>query len=231
MDSINYLAITMGLMSSFHCVGMCGPIVLALPVGNGTKSQQIVRISIYNTGRIITYSILGLVLGTVGSTLAWVGYLRYLSIFAGVLMIAYVLWPNRANRFLHVPGFWSQAVQHLKKNMGQMLKSRTLFSSMVLGMLNGLLPCGLVYLALISSVAAGNMVQSATYMLFFGLGTLPAMMSVGFFKEWFTPFIRTRIRQLTPFILGLAGIWLVARGVMIQFPIHHGQEIPVCHGN
>ena len=232
MDSINFLAITMGLMSSFHCVGMCGPIVLALPLGNGTRLHQFIRISIYNTGRILTYAALGLALGSVGSTLAWIGYLRYISILAGALMIAYVFWPALVNRFLHMPGFWSKTVQRLKKSMSKMLKSRNLSSSMILGALNGLLPCGLVYLALVSSVVTGDIVGGATYMLFFGLGTLPAMMAVGCFRQWFTPFMRTRMRQLTPVMLCLAGIWLVARGVVIQYPVasQQGRQIPICHG-
>ena len=101
-------------------------------------------------------------------------------------------------------------------------------------MLNGLLPCGLVYLALISAVAAGSFLNGATYMFAFGLGTLPAMMAVGFFKQWFSPAPRSRMRRLTPVLMAVAGIWLVGRGLLIQFPSllpssGAPTEIPLCH--
>ena len=118
--------------------------------------------------------------------------------------------------------------------MAQYLRSRKLGGWAALGMLNGLLPCGLVYLALISSVAAGSFLNGAAYMFAFGLGTLPAMMAVGFFKQWFSPTLRSRMRRLTPVLMAVAGIWMVGRGLMIQLPTllptsGAPTEIPLCH--
>ena len=178
--ALPYLAISMGLMSSFHCIGMCGPIALALPVQRGTFLQKFGGLFIYNGGRALTYAALGAAIGTIGSSLAWLGYMRYLSVFAGILILVFILWPSKLDRYLHPPGFWKEAVNHLKKGMSQMLHSRKMFGWLMLGMLNGLLPCGLVYLALISSVATGSVAGGSTFMLLFGIGTLPMMMTIGF---------------------------------------------------
>ncbi|HEV7380931.1 MAG TPA: sulfite exporter TauE/SafE family protein, partial [Dyadobacter sp.] len=185
-----YLAFTMGLMSSFHCIGMCGPIALALPVQNGNHFQQFAALAIYNSGRALTYGILGFLIGSVGASLAWIGYLRYLSILAGVAMLVYVFWAAKLESYLHTPIFWQKGVGFVKKKMSDMLRSRKMSSWFLLGSFNGLLPCGMVYLALISSVATGSMAGGGLYMLLFGLGTMPMMMAVGFFKQWFTPSLR-----------------------------------------
>jgi sulfite exporter TauE/SafE len=228
-----YLALTMGLMSSFHCIGMCGPIALALPVHKGNRGQQLAGLTIYNTGRAFTYALLGLLIGSVGSSIAWLSHLRYLSVFAGLLMIAYVLWPAKLDTYFHTPQLWQDAVNFVRKRMGQMLHSRKMHGMLLLGILNGLLPCGMVYLALISSMATGSMAGSGVYMFLFGIGTLPMMMAVGFFKQWFSPNFRTRLRKLTPILMATVGIWLVVRGLFIQFPssssIKSG-EITICHG-
>lgn len=232
-NALPYLALSMGLLSSFHCIAMCGPIALALPVQKGNKLQQFAGLAFYNIGRTLTYASLGIALGSLGSSFAWIGYLRYLSIFSGILMLLYVLWPARLYPYFHPPKFWQKFIQHLKKQMGEMLRSRKMQSWFLLGILNGLLPCGLVYLALISSIATGNAFSGGLYMLMFGVGTLPAMMAVGFFKQWFSISLRYRIRKLTPIMLAIAGILLVMRGILIQYPGTNsadGDTITICHG-
>jgi len=231
--ALPYLAFSMGLMSSFHCVGMCGPIALALPIQKGNKFVQFAGLLIYNLGRASTYAVLGLLLGSIGSSIVWIGCLRYLSIFSGVLMLGYVFWPAHLNSHFHTPQFWQRFIRQVKNGMGEMLRTRSLVSWFFLGILNGLLPCGLVYLALISSVATGGPLNGSLFMLLFGAGTLPAMMAVGFFKQWFTVSLRTKMRKLTPVMLALAGVLLVARGLLIQYPVSsqaNPQTITICHG-
>lgn len=228
-----YMAFTMGLMSSFHCIGMCGPIALALPIQKGNRFQQLAGLLLYNFGRAFTYSSLGIIIGTIGSSLAWIGYFRYLSIFAGILMLTYVFWPSQMDAHFRPPLFWQRAVHFVKNKMSKMLQSRTMYGWLLLGIFNGLLPCGMVYLALVSSMATGSMVGSGIYMLLFGIGTLPMMMAVGFFKQWFTPGLRTYIRKLTPFVIAAAGVWLVMRGLLIQYPVTAStpsQAVTICHG-
>ncbi len=213
-----YLAISMGLISSFHCVGMCGPIALALPVHKGTR--QVAGVLAYNAGRALTYAIFGIVIGTLGASLAWLGMLRYASMAVGVAMLAYVFWPSRLEQRLHMPFFWQKAINRLRQKMGLYLKRADLPGMLLLGMLNGAIPCGMVYMALVSSVATGSAWGGGAFMALFGLGTMPAMLALGIAKQQFTPALRTRIRKLTPLLVAIAGIWLVARGVMTSYPDH-----------
>lgn len=213
-----YLAISMGLISSFHCVGMCGPIALALPVHKGTRTQQIAGVLAYNAGRALTYATFGMVIGTLGASLAWLGALRYASIAVGVAMLGYVLWPAGLEQRLHMPVFWQKAVARLKQTMGIYLKRKDFPGLLLLGMLNGAIPCGMVYMALMSSVATGSAWAGGTFMALFGLGTMPAMLALGIAKQQFTPALRTRIRKLTPVLVAIAGIWLVARGITTSYP-------------
>lgn len=213
-----YFAISMGLISSFHCVGMCGPIALALPVHKGTR--QIAGVLTYNAGRALTYAIFGIAMGSLGASLAWLGMLRYASMAVGVALLAYVLWPSRLGQQLHMPLFWQKTINHLRQKMGLYLKRADLRGMLLLGMLNGAIPCGMVYMALVSSVATGSTWGGGAFMALFGLGTMPAMLALGIAKQQFTPALRTRIRKLTPLLVAIAGIWLVARGAMTSYPDH-----------
>jgi hypothetical protein len=215
-----YLAISMGLISSFHCVGMCGPIALALPVHKGTRARQLTGVLAYNAGRALTYALFGIVIGTLGASLAWLGILRYASIAVGVAMLGYVLWPSGLEQRLHMPLFWQKTISRLRQGMGFYLKRGNLSGMLLLGMLNGAIPCGMVYMALISSVATGSTWGGGAFMALFGLGTMPAMLALGIARQQFTPALRSRIRKLTPVLMAVAGIWLVARGVMTSYPDH-----------
>ncbi|MGG7665427.1 sulfite exporter TauE/SafE family protein [Dyadobacter sp. BHUBP1] len=215
-----YLAISMGLVSSFHCVGMCGPIALALPVHEGTRTRQITGVLVYNAGRTLTYAAFGVIIGTLGASLAWLGILRYASMAVGMVMLAYVFWPSVLGQQLHMPLFWQKTIHRLRQKMGLYLKRADLPGMLLLGMLNGAIPCGMVYMALASSVATGSTWGGGAFMALFGLGTMPAMLALGIVKQQFTPALRTRIRKLTPLLVAIAGIWLVARGVMTSYPDH-----------
>ncbi len=225
-----YLAISMGLISSFHCVGMCGPIALALPVHKGPRVQQIAGVLAYNAGRALTYAMFGMVIGTLGASLAWLGALRYVSILIGVAMLVYAFWPSGLEHRLRMPLFWQKTVSLLRQRMATYLKKSDLSGMLLLGMLNGAIPCGMVYMALMSSVATGSGWGGAIFMALFGLGTMPAMLALGIAKQQFTPALRTRIRRLTPVLVAIAGIWLVARGVMTSYPgpSKSAAEITIC---
>ncbi|GGM83319.1 membrane protein [Dyadobacter beijingensis] len=213
-----YLAISMGLISSFHCVGMCGPIALALPVHRATRARQIAGVLIYNGGRALTYAMFGILIGTLGASLAWLGLLKYASVGVGLAMLAYVLWPASLDRRLHMPVFWQKTIGRIKQQMTFYLKKTNLSGMLVLGMLNGAVPCGMVYMALLSSGATGSAWGGGAFMALFGLGTMPAMLALGIARQQLTPALRTRIRKLTPVLVAIAGIWLVARGITTSYP-------------
>lgn len=225
-----YLAISMGLVSSFHCVGMCGPVALALPVHKGTRARQIAGVLAYNAGRALTYAMFGLLVGTLSASLAWLGFLRYASIAVGIAVLGYAFLPSHVERRLHMPLFWQKAVGRLKRRMGTFLQRKDLPGMLLLGMLNGAIPCGMVYMALTSSVATGSALGGGAFMALFGLGTMPAMLALGIAKQRFTPALRTRIRKLTPLLVAIAGIWLVARGVITSYPDYSepAPEITIC---
>ncbi|MCF2518597.1 sulfite exporter TauE/SafE family protein [Dyadobacter sp. CY351] len=232
-NALPYLALTMGLLSSFHCMGMCGPIALALPVQKGNAWQRTSGLFVYNFGRASSYAMLGAATGIFGSALALMGYLKYISVLAGLFMLAYVFWPKAFAGLLIAPGFLRKPVNLIKKRMAALLHSRKLHGWFLLGSLNGLLPCGLVYLALMSSLATGSSGAASIFMFVFGMGTWPAMMAVGFFKNWVTPAVRSRFRQVTPVFIAIAGIWLLYRSTLFEYP-HAAQPtanpITECHG-
>ncbi|PWJ59256.1 hypothetical protein CLV98_10288 [Dyadobacter jejuensis] len=219
----------MGLLSSFHCLGMCGPIALALPIHGQSQRRQLLGLFSYNFGRALLYACLGALTGTLASALSWIGIFRYLSITAGILMVAYVLWSTRFQASLPTPAPIQKLLSILKKAMGSMLQRKNPMAWFLLGSLNGLVPCGLVYLALMSSMATGGPLEGATFMLLFGIGTMPMMLAVGFFKGLIGPSLRTRMRRLVPVMLTIAGIWLIARGVLIQYPASKNVTLPICH--
>ncbi|WP_353721249.1 sulfite exporter TauE/SafE family protein [Dyadobacter sp. 676] len=220
ITTLPYLAISMGLVSSFHCMGMCGPVALALPARNGTLARQAAGVLAYNAGRALTYAMFGIVIGTLGASLAWLGVLRYASVAVGILMLGHVFWPLGLDQRLHMPPFWQRAIIRVKQKMGLYLKKTGLSSMLLLGMLNGAIPCGLVYLALTSSVATGSPWGGSAFMALFGLGTMPAMLVIGLAKQRFTPALRSRVRKLAPIMVAIAGLWLVTRGIMAPDPDH-----------
>jgi uncharacterized protein len=216
--ALPYLALSMGLISSIHCIGMCGPIALALPVRTESKWRRFAGLLTYNAGRTFTYGCLGIIVGTIGTSLSWLGFLRYGSVLIGGLMLASVLWPAAVTRHMHFPALWTQMVSGIKQRMGKALKRGNVSRTLVLGMLNGLIPCGLVYMALVSSVVTGSIAGGGIFMLLFGLGTIPAMAGIGLAGQLLTPALRTRFRKLTPVLIAVAGIWLIARGIVAP---HH----------
>ena len=218
ISTLPYLAVSMGLISSIHCIGMCGPIALALPVRTENKWRRLAGSLTYNAGRTFTYGCLGMIVGTIGTSLSWLGFLRYGSVLIGGLMLASVLWPASVNQHMHLPTLWTQMVGGLKQRMAKALKQRKLSGTLALGMLNGLIPCGLVYMALVSSVATGSVAGGGIFMLLFGAGTIPAMAGIGLAGQLLTPALRTRFRKLTPVLIAVAGFWLMARGIIAP---HH----------
>ncbi|MCU0340867.1 MAG: sulfite exporter TauE/SafE family protein [Spirosomaceae bacterium] len=228
-----FLAFTLGLMSSLHCVGMCGPIALALPVHQRSRAGKWSGVLLYNLGRTATYSVLGVLLGTVGSGLQLAGLQSTLSIATGVVMLAAVAYSSRWLDQLGTPVFLQKNIHSLKQRLGLLLRRQSLGAMLGLGTLNGLLPCGLVYIALISSVAVGSAWQSGLYMAFFGLGTVPAMSAVALSKNLFSTSLRQRVYRFMPVLVATVGIILILRGLYVtSWPILgvSSQDIPVCHG-
>ena len=207
-------ALILGFLGSLHCAGMCGPLALALPKTGSTKASFILGRLAYNLGRILTYVLLGGLFGLIGMSFALSGFQRGLSIFAGIILIIAAFGRLKWSRKFSPTLLQSK----LRTALVNVLQRRTLSSVFVLGLLNGLLPCGLVYMASAASLAAGSFPGSMEFMFLFGLGTLPMMLGIGLFGIMLNQRLRIRFQQAIPYSLCLTGILLVLRGMSLGIP-------------
>jgi len=209
----------MGFLGSLHCVGMCGPIALALPVQTQNMWMRIAAAIIYNMGRVVTYTILGSIFGLIGTAFNLIGLQQILSIISGVVLIIAILFPFVFRTFSPFKSFFDVPYLHqLKQRISSQFKTRTFSSLFVIGILNGLLPCGLVSLAIIGAIATGNVLQSSLYMALFGLGTLPIMMVLIVSKNYLSVRMKLLFQRTVPvFVCGL-GVLLILRGMNLGIP-------------
>ncbi len=210
-------AFTMGLLGSFHCVGMCGPLALSLPLSTNTVWSKFSGAFLYNTGRIITYSVFGFVFGLIGKSASLFGYQQWLSISLGVLIIFFVILPKRISVFSY-KNYITVFFEKIRSGLGNLFSRKNYSSLFFIGVLNGLLPCGLVYMAAAGAVATGDIVDSILFMAFFGLGTLPIMWSLAFFGNYVSIGIRQKIRMAYPYMMMLMGCLLILRGMGLGIP-------------
>lgn len=225
-------AIMAGLAGSLHCVGMCGPLAMALPVGRLPKYQRISAILLYHTGRISAYALLGLVTGLLGQGLLLAGIQGPVSIASGLLLLVYTL-TNRKHLYKLRS---SRAVRWVTAPMTRLLQHPTLPGITGMGFLNGLLPCGFVYVALAGALNNPTPPDGALYMIFFGLGTLPALLGIRFAPNLLPPALRQRLSPALPVATALLAVFLIVRGLSpyahahaAQTPVRNSSAIPNCH--
>lgn len=231
MTALDFSApFVLGLISSLHCSQMCGPIVLAysLPLRAGSRSALLGHLA-YNCGRITTYSILGGIAGAAGAGMSSIGRLagieRGAAIVAGIAMILAALimafhWPKRT--LVKIGG---ATPAWLSKASAGLLKSSHPASKLVLGLLLGLLPCGLIYAALLKAVDTGSAAGGAVSMLAFGLGTSGALLAIGLFSTAITARFGRYANTFAMAGVMLLGVLLLARGVGFGPPMaHHHHE-------
>lgn len=229
-----WTALTFGLLGSWHCVGMCGPIALALPYQGMSLMATIRSVLLYNFGRIGSYGIIGILPGLIGTGLSFAGQQKTLSIVLGSFFIISALFSlNLERKFWAIP-FVSKQGQHLQKRMGDLLKTGHIQAFLGIGFLNGFLPCGLVYLALAGAMLQGTVINGMLYMMFFGLGTLPLMLMVSLMGQLISTKLRNQIKKIIPLFMVLLGILLILRGTQINLPynlqlwLEYGVA-PICH--
>lgn len=209
-----WTALMLGLAGSLHCAGMCGPLALALPHPGGGNPSFVVSRLAYNSGRIVTYLALGAVFGLLGRTFALVGVQRWLSIGAGSAMLLGLLFASRLGARTPVVAL----VDRLKVTFGRLLQRRTLPSLTLLGLLNGLLSCGLVYAAVAVATATGGLISAVGYMGLFVLGTLPLMLGIGLSGREFPVAWRFRLQAWVPLSLAMVAMLLILRGLSLGIP-------------
>ncbi|MCT7903727.1 Uncharacterized conserved protein [Candidatus Ornithobacterium hominis] len=211
-------AISLGLASSLHCVGMCGPIAFSLGLNQENAVKSLSKNLTYQTGRAITYLVLGLCIGVIGTGFTAAGIQSYISIFAGILMILMVFLPKNLEKHIS-PKFWlGKILIQLKSKLAQFLKRKSYLSFLVTGLLNGLLPCGAVYIALVAAIAAGSPLGSGLFMFLFGLGTMPLMFLAALAGSTIHQNFRLKIVKLLPYLTVLVGIIFILRGMSLGIP-------------
>ena len=207
-----WAAFLIGLAGSLHCAGMCGPLALALPVP-GNAGYLWGRLA-YNLGRIVTYSGLGLVFGLLGRTLHLVGFQRWLSIALGVALLVGLFSSRKLAAWVPM----AKLVNRLKAGMAVLLRQRSFEALAVLGLLNGLLPCGLVYVAGAGATATGGMLAGAQFMAAFGAGTMPMMLGISLSGKLVPAALRLKLRKAIPVSVFLLATLLILRGLSLGIP-------------
>ena len=206
-------AIIIGFGTGFHCLGMCGPIAFALPVDRSNKIRGTFQNITYQFGRLITYSFLGIIFGTLGKGLSLASSQQYLSIATGVMMIVIILWPTNKLGSIGVTSFIYKRVGKIKSKLGELLKKRDTKTLFAIGLLNGALPCGPVYAALIAAIATGTALKGALFMFVFGLGTVPFMFAATFIGNFMSLAFRNKIQKVIPAVVVIIGLLFILRGL------------------
>lgn len=209
-----WTGLVLGLVGGLHCAGMCGPLALALPIAGGGMASFVLGRLAYNAGRMITYGVLGLGFGLLGQTLSMAGFQRWFSIGLGVLLLAGLF----ASRRL---ALWAPVIlllNRLKGSMASLLQRRSLVALGILGLLNGLLPCGLVYVACLGAAGTGCIMDATIYMAAFGAGTVPMMLAISLSGKMVPTAIRLKMARAVPVAIFLVALLLILRGLSLGIP-------------
>ena len=211
-------AFLLGLFSSLHCVGMCGPIVMMLPLNHKSKTQKYVQLALYHVGKLLSYGILGLVFGLFGKGLFLAGVQQNLSIILGIAMIVFTLVPEKKLAQFNLSKPIYKLIQKLKSTLGQQFHKKSNTSLFLIGTLNGFLPCALVYIALFGATTAQNVTQSVAYMASYGLGTIPLLTLVALGAHQLKSLTKTKFSYLIPIFSITLGLLFIVRGLGLAIP-------------
>ncbi len=234
VSSVFEIGFLMGLLGSVHCIGMCGPLVMALPISHKNNFQKMAALFLYHAGKIASYSLLGILFGLFGSQFPIFGLQKNISIVIGITMLLYV-----AYVFVLKPkhlqlGLFKGLYNYIVKYLGRLFKSKHTGTFFLIGVLNGLLPCGMIYLALSSAMATQHILSGGLLMAFFGLGTVPALLMVALGGQYMGFAFRRKLQKLLPVFIFSMGVLLILRGLNLGIPYLSpiagiGSEVISCH--
>lgn len=213
-----FSAFILGLLGSLHCVGMCGPIAFMLPVDRSNSFKKVSQIAIYHFGRLLSYSLIGLVFGLLGKSFYLFGIQQQLSIIIGILMIIIVILPHKVIGKYNLSKPLYRIISKVKSSLGKALKKKTADTFLTIGFLNGFLPCGLVYMAVFGSIATGSLLEGSLYMILFGLGTIPLMTTAIYLGKFLNSTIKQRIQKAIPVFVVVIGVLFILRGLGLGIP-------------
>ncbi len=234
MNTIDIFSIvTVAFLGSIgHCIGMCGGIIVAYSStkidGTWSKYAQSIAHLIYSLGRITTYTLLGAIFGAIGGVVSFNNIANgTLTILAGIFMILAGLSLVGKLSFLTKLEHSFSGSRWYQEIFRQVLRSKSLYSFYILGLLNGLLPCGLVYFFAVTAASTGSPLWGAFVMLIFGLSTVPALFSLGMFAGIFTKSsMRKTMMSLAAIVVVFYGIYTIYRGY--DFIVHPDKSLLNC---
>lgn len=211
-----WTAALFGFFGSFHCVGMCGPIAMAIPRDSNRFTALSLNALMYNSGRILVYGVLGALFGWMGTRFSLSGFQSTLSILVGSVLLAALIIQYRVPKLstqLPVYQAWSNFINRSYASIIKPNPSKTTLTGM--GMLNGLLPCPFVYMGIAASILSPNLLHGMLYMILFGLGTFPAMFFMYMSPGLISMNLRSKISQWYPYVgMGLALLFIL-RGLAL----------------
>ncbi|HMS33455.1 MAG TPA: sulfite exporter TauE/SafE family protein [Ignavibacteria bacterium] len=208
----------LGLLGSFHCIAMCGPIALAIPADTVSRWKFIKSRLLYNSGRIISYAFLGMVFGFLGNRINMFGMQRGLAISVGVLILLSVILTVTGGRSVMKNTFVSKVITGYKIQFSRLFKKNSRPVFLLFGIMNGFLPCGFVYIALSGAMITGDVFQGSVYMMLFGIGTVPVMLSVSLFGNYVNLNIRRKISKFNLALSVVLALLFIARGMNLGIP-------------
>ncbi len=209
-----WTALALGFLGSFHCVGMCGPIAMAIPRSQSNFGFLTINAVIYNSGRILTYSALGLLFGLLGVRITISGLQGSLSVILGTALVLGVIFARFFKSYQPTP---VKAISSwVTKTYGRLIRKESRVALFGMGILNGLLPCAFVYSGLAAAVLTTDALHSAGYMALFGLGTFPAMYFMYLSPNMLSLDLRNSIKKAIPFLAMGLGVFLILRGVALM---------------
>lgn len=208
-----YTALIFGLISSFHCIGMCGPIAMMLPVNHKNQSIKALQILTYHLGRLTAYGTLGLIFGFLGKGFYLAGLQQTMSIVVGVMMIIIAVVPEKIVAKYNFSKPIYKLISKVKSTLGSQFKRKSPDALFTIGLLNGFLPCGMVYAALFGAIAMQNGLMGISYMLLYGIGTIPLMSAVVYVSNFLSFPIRGKIQKAIPIVAVVIGTLFILRGM------------------
>ncbi|HHB78172.1 MAG TPA: sulfite exporter TauE/SafE family protein [Saprospiraceae bacterium] len=215
-----WAALLIGLTGSLHCAGMCSPIALMIPISKERKIASFLTLTVYNIGRTITYVLLGFLVGFFAKGMDLTGLQNYFSIFMGVFLVIVFLFSINVEGWLANLSFYRKVNQFISKGMKWAYQSserghqkNPFLSALTIGLANGLLPCGLVYLAIAGALTTAGPKEGMIFMAFFGLGTFPMMTFIPIFVKSAGQKFRFQARQYIPYLLLLMAAMFIYRGM------------------
>lgn len=230
-----YTALLFGLFGSFHCIGMCGPIAFVLPIDRTSRFKSVLQTSLYHLGRIFSYSLIGALFGLLGKGFYLFGLQQQLSIVVGLVMILSIAVPRLFSK-MSIARPVLKFTNKIKSSLGNSLKKKENSTFFTIGFLNGLLPCGLVYMAMIASLTSTSVFEGITYMALFGLGTVPLMSAIVLLGNITSYVNRRKIQKLIPVVVVVIGMFFVLRGLGLGIPyvspkpmVNLIDAVEVCH--